>query len=124
MNTSTSVKQPKSLNIDFELYADNDQEFKKELCYLLIDNVKELHIALQESLQTGDLSVFSTVCHKVTVSIDMINDRQVDTLIEKVKDAFYAQHPLLITQYTSRLSAALLQLVIDIEAEIETRDSC
>ncbi|WOK09057.1 hypothetical protein RT717_10465 [Imperialibacter roseus] len=121
MNTAVTLEQPKPLNIDFSSYTDDDQEFKKELCLLLVDNVKELHIALQESLQTGDLSAFSTVCHKVTVSIDMIDDHQVNTLIEKVKDAFYAQHPLLIAQYTSRLSAALLQLVIDIEAEIAMR---
>ena len=119
MNTSTSTEQPKSLNIDFELYADNDQEFKKELCFLLIDNVKELHKALQESAQTGDLATFTTICHKVTVSIDMINDDELNRLIEKVKDAFYAQHPVLIARYTSTLSAALLQLAIDIELEAD-----
>ena len=76
MNTAVTLEQPKPLNIDFSIYTDDDQEFKKELCLLLI---------------------------------------------EKVKDAFYAQHPLLIAQYTSRLGAALLQLVIDIEAEIDMR---
>jgi hypothetical protein len=118
MSTPTAIEQ-KLLNIDFSAYTGDDQEFKKELCYLLADNIKELHQALQDSAQTADLAVFTKICHKVAVSIDMINDNELNTLIEKVKDAFYCQHPLLIARHTSSLSDVLLQLIKSIQAEAD-----
>ncbi|MBA4055989.1 MAG: hypothetical protein C0490_14840 [Marivirga sp.] len=86
MNTRTNVSTSKrTLFIDFEMYADNDPEFKQELIALMIDNLNELHKAYGTSVKQKDPEIFRKACHKVKTTLVMLEDPEIDAVVEDLK---------------------------------------
>lgn len=85
-----SLADPRSscrpLNIDFDLYADGDEEFKKELGCALIKNLTELRRSLTEAIQQGNSTLFFKATHKVTVSLKILADQELNEIIQELKE--------------------------------------
>ena len=71
------------LFIDFDAYTDGDDDFKKELIVLIIDNLRELQQIL--SPNSYDIQVFHKVCHKVKATLVMLDDSEMMETIEQLK---------------------------------------
>jgi len=86
MNTNSRIfgsSSARPLYIDFDAYTDGDQEFKKELIVLIIDNLHELKHMLRPQLH--DIQVFHKVCHKIKATLVMLNDVEMMDIIEQLK---------------------------------------
>jgi hypothetical protein len=77
------IKRP--LVVDFDLYADNDPDFKQELIELMVDNLEELLEAYKTSVEQKDPPFFSKACHKVKTTLVMLEDKELDALVEDLK---------------------------------------
>lgn len=75
--------QGRPLFVDFDQHTDGDQEFKKELILLMIDNIKELEHALK--FVEKDLETFTKVIHKIKPTLAMLEDPDVNKSIENIK---------------------------------------
>lgn len=73
------------LFINFDQYTDGDNDFKKELVTLMIDNIRELKEALETAGQ--DVQFFQKVTHKIKPTIEMLDDKEFEDLILQVKTA-------------------------------------
>jgi hypothetical protein len=73
------------LFIDFNVYTDGDEEFKKELIDSMIDNLEELQQALHLASQNNDAPLFSKVCHKIKATLHMLEDKELLDSVEKLK---------------------------------------
>lgn len=86
MNTRTNATTSnRPLFIDFELYADNDPEFKQELITGMIDNLNELLEALRASIKQNDRTIFSKSYHKMKTTLVMLEDPEFDAVIEDLR---------------------------------------
>ncbi len=86
MNTRTIVSKPKrALLIDFELYADNDPDFKRELITLMIDNLREVLAAYKASVKQSEPDIFSKACHKMKTTLVMLEDPELTAVVEDLK---------------------------------------
>lgn len=72
------------LFIDFNAYTDGDNDFKKELTELMIDNLRELCQVLKQS----DADLFHKVCHKVKATVVMLDDTELMQLMEDLKVSY------------------------------------
>lgn len=76
------------LFINFDHYTDGDVDFKKELIYLMIDNLKEVQNALREATQKNKLEIFEKTCHKVKPTISMLEDKDLVESIQVIRSQF------------------------------------
>jgi hypothetical protein len=74
----TSTRRP--LFIDFDIHTDGDQDFKKELIALMIDNIRELQSSFKSIERNGHESFLKAV-HKMKSTIEIINDKDLSELI-------------------------------------------
>ena len=75
----------RKLSIDFELYTDNDAEFKSELIDHIIDNLHELLQSYRLSVDQKDSGSFHKACHKVKTTLVMLEDDELNALVEDLK---------------------------------------
>ncbi|MEX1241105.1 MAG: hypothetical protein WEB30_15380 [Cyclobacteriaceae bacterium] len=75
----------RQLYIDFDVYTEGDQEYKMELVLLLIDNLIEFRQTLTDSIQQNNSRLFLDACHKATVTLSMLEDKELNELIEELK---------------------------------------
>jgi succinate dehydrogenase flavin-adding protein (antitoxin of CptAB toxin-antitoxin module) len=80
---STSMAA-RPLFIDFDSYTDGDNDFKKELTELMIDNLRELCQVLKQS----DTDLFHKVCHKVKATVVMLDDTELMQLMDDLKVSY------------------------------------
>src|SRR5687768_2928169 len=80
---STSMAA-RPLFIDFNAYTDGDDDFKKELTELMIDNLRELCQALKQS----DADLFQKVCHKIKATVVMLEDSELTQLMDDLKVSY------------------------------------
>jgi hypothetical protein len=85
MGTSTQKIAKMSLIIDFDLHTDGDEEFKRELIILMIDNVHELKATLKMAIEQNDITLFRECVHKVTPTINILDFKEFTELIEAIK---------------------------------------
>jgi hypothetical protein len=86
MNTSIQKSvATKPLAVDFDLHTDGDEEFKRELVALMIDNVNELKDSLRKAISQNNLDSFRETCHKVKPTISILNDKELIDVIEEIK---------------------------------------
>lgn len=81
----TSIQKRKPLAIDFDLHTDGDDEFKRELVTLMIDNIEELQESLKQSTKQNSIQLFRDCCHKITPTINILDDKQFTEAIESIK---------------------------------------
>jgi hypothetical protein len=85
MNTSFfSSMKGRPLQVDFNQYTDGDNEFKKELIVLMIDNIKELQTSAKAAGQHNDVQIFSKICHKIKPTLSMLEDQELTSSIEAI----------------------------------------
>ena len=85
---NTSMKKSvitKPLTIDFDLHTDGDEEFKKELIILMIDNIRELQEALSKAIMKSNIQIFRETSHKVKPTISIVNDKDLTDMIDELK---------------------------------------
>ncbi|HWA35681.1 MAG TPA: hypothetical protein VG737_16175 [Cyclobacteriaceae bacterium] len=75
----------RQLFVDFELHADDDLGFKKELIGLMINNLQELKEALEISLRLADMSYYKKACHKVSSTIALLADNEFNEIVQEIK---------------------------------------
>jgi len=73
------------LHINFELYVENDSEFKRELIELMINDLKELQLALNIATTNHNLEFYRNTCHKIVGTLSMLNDKEFSDVIEALK---------------------------------------
>ena len=76
----------KPLAIDFDLHTDGDQEFKRELIVLMIDNIRELQESFTKSKDANQPGLFRETSHKVKPTISILNDHELMETIEALKN--------------------------------------
>lgn len=74
------------LFIDFDLYTDGDEAFKLEFTQLMIDNLRELKQAVQESTARNNGPVFLGSYHKVAATVEMLNDPDLTQTLNVLRD--------------------------------------
>lgn len=74
------------LFVDFNAYTDGDDEFKKELVDLMIDDLRELQQTIHLAAQHNDVPLFQKVCHKIKTTLHMLDDQEFSLLLEDVKN--------------------------------------
>lgn len=87
MMTSRIFGSPagRPLFIDFNAYTDGDDEFKKELIDLMIENLQELQQTSKLAAQNNDGPLFHRVCHKIKATTEMLSDAEFSETIEQLK---------------------------------------
>ncbi len=73
--------ESRRLYIDFDLYTEGDQEYKKELGLCLISNLRELQESLHAARQQNSPTLFLEACHKMKVTLSMLDDKEFDRII-------------------------------------------
>lgn len=76
------------LFIDFSAYTDGDSDFKKEFIDLIIDNLLELKQAVHLAFQEKDVHLFHRICHKVKVTLHILDDRELLDTVNQLKIIF------------------------------------
>lgn len=74
------------LFVDFKLHADNDPDFKLELIELMIANLSELKKAFENSQKENNIDIYQRACHKVKVSLTLLNDLEFTDTTEALKN--------------------------------------
>lgn len=82
----TAANRP--LFINFDQYTDGDAEFKKELIYLMIDNLKEVQHSLVEAAKNNKLEIFEKTCHKIKPTLSILEDNEQHETIQSNKSEF------------------------------------
>src|SRR5688500_20384818 len=82
----TTANRP--LYINFDQYTDGDGEFKKELIFLMIDNLKEIQNSLVEAAKNNKLEIFEKTCHKIKPTLSMLEDKNLLQSIQSIKSEF------------------------------------
>lgn len=77
------VTRPVALALD--LYTEGDEEYKKELAALMINNVREMRDGLLDAVYCNDPVRFDKVCHKVKVTLSILNDAELNSIIEALR---------------------------------------
>ena len=77
----------RELRIDFDQHTDGDPVFKAELAQLLIENLTELSESCELSIQQRDSQIFLKACHKVYTAISMLDDAELTTLVDTIRNS-------------------------------------
>ena len=88
MNIAILQSTNRPLFINFDQYTDGDADFKKELIYLMIDNLKEVQTSLKEAAQKNKLEIFEKTCHKIKPTLSMLEDKDLLESIQTIKSKF------------------------------------
>lgn len=103
------------LFINFDLYTDGDADFKKELIYLMIDNLKEVQSSLVEATQKNKLDIFEKTCHKIKPTLSMLEDNELMASIEVIKSHFANNEEK--TSWVASFTTACNQIIKSLEKE-------
>ena len=74
------------LAVDFAQFSDEDPSLKGRLIDLMIDNLIELEQGYYLSARSGDASFLLKTYHKVTTTLKMLQDKELDAVVEDLKD--------------------------------------
>ena len=103
------------LFINFELYTDGDADFKRELIYSIIDNLKEVQVSLLEAMKNNNLEIFEKTCHKIKPTLILLDDNELLHTIQSIKMEFANhQNEELVTDF----GLACLQIILSLEKEL------
>jgi hypothetical protein len=78
---ASAILTPRPLLIDFDAYTDGDNDFKKELIDLMIDNLEELRQVLRQQ----DADLYRKVCHKIKATVVMLEDEEFQRMINDLQ---------------------------------------
>ena len=83
--TRQSEESNKTLSIDFDVYTEGDDAFKRELVLLMLSNIYEFMQSLQKAIEYNDMGIFRKVYHKIKPTLSIIDDKDFFNLIEELK---------------------------------------
>jgi hypothetical protein len=83
-NTILTPVSPRPLSIDFDAYTDGDNEFKKELIELMIDNLEEL----RQTMKQPDVDLYHKTCHKIKATVVMLADEEFQRMMNDLQVRF------------------------------------
>ena len=90
INFTAFTKGERPLFIDFELYSEGDKDFKRELIASMINDLEELQQASRRSCLQSDPAAFHTAIHKVKATVTMLNDADLISAVENLRNALPA----------------------------------
>ena len=103
------------LFIDFDQYTDGDADFKKELIFLMIDNLKEIQDSLKEATKKNMLDIFEKTCHKIKPTLSMLEDQDLMDVIQSIKSVF--SNGIEKEQHVNTFNSTCLQIIKSLERE-------
>ena len=109
----TTANRP--LYINFDQYTDGDADFKKELIYLMIDNLKEIQNSLVEAAKNNKLEIFEKTCHKIKPTLSMLEDKDLLQSIQSIKSEF--SNSTEKTQWVTSFTTACNQIIKSLQKE-------
>ena len=80
-----NAKSLRPLYIDFDQHTDGDAEFKKELVALMMEDLAELQKSLEVATRSNNPDVFLKGRHKSKTTVDMVNDKELNLLLEELE---------------------------------------
>lgn len=86
---SLQTNSNKKLSVDFDQYTDGDAAFKKELIFLMIENLKEIQDSVLEAMQNNSIDLFEKTSHKIKPTLAILEDRELMESLEAVRSEFY-----------------------------------
>jgi CheY-like chemotaxis protein len=107
------------LKIDFSLHTDGDPFFKIELMQLLTDNLGELNASLDQALKSGDCADFFNISHKVASAIAILNEPELSTSVDLLKQCLKKETPASCDEYVSRFRHISRELVRAMDHEVK-----
>jgi len=111
------------LNMDFDLYTEGDQEYKTELCSLMIVSLQDLQQSLSDSIQDHDPGLFLNATHKATVTIDMLADMEFQTVASDLKrDFLSADKDDQLTARARHFQKLCDSIISSLQKEIKKKD--
>jgi CheY-like chemotaxis protein len=86
-------EEARDLFIDFNSYTDGDDEFKRELIMLMIDNIQDLQNSVKQSHFRHDAQLFDKILHKVKPTLSMLDDNEVTEILAQLQTAGLEEQP-------------------------------
>ena|SRR5688572_13760718 len=103
------------LYINFDQYTDGDADFKKELIYLMIENLREVQDSLVEATKKNNLEIFEKTCHKIKPTLSMLEDKDLLESIQVIKTEF--ENTVEKVQWVTSFTTACNQIIKSLEKE-------
>lgn len=103
------------LYINFDQYTDGDADFKKELIYLMIENLREAQHSLAEATEQNKLEIFEKTCHKIKPTLSMLEDQDLLESIQFIKTGF--GNTVEKVQWVNSFTTACNQIIKSLEKE-------
>ena len=75
----------RQLHVDFEIYTEGDKDYKVEMIFHMIKNLKELQNAFRQAEQERDAAGFKMSCHKAQTVLKILNDGELNRIIDEIK---------------------------------------
>lgn len=107
------------LNINFQVYTDNDPDFKNKLIALMVDNIRELQASLRRTIKNKSILYFKKASHKASPTLKILNDKTFSNSIEEIVRMFLDKVQKDIRDERIRLFNAFSERIIkSLEAEL------
>jgi len=91
-NKPTLKKNPASFNLD--LYAQGNDEIKRELAGLFVSNLKELKDALHISVKQHNEAAYFTALHKAKTTLAIVNDTELNKIALEIQRSIKRNEPV------------------------------
>jgi len=72
------------IQLDLFAYTKGDPEVERELGQMLLNNLRELHEAIQSSISKQDVALFRTAYHKCKPTIMLIGNTTFENLVKDI----------------------------------------
>ncbi|MFZ6010668.1 MAG: response regulator [Bacteroidota bacterium] len=107
----------RKLHINFNAYAECDDEFKLEVIGLMISNIRELQQAAYSAQHTNDIQRYLDIAHKIQSTLSLLCDEEFSTLIEEIRGMAIAS--VIQADKVNKLTRIGESLVKSLEKETE-----
>jgi PAS domain S-box-containing protein len=106
----------KTLSVKLDVYADGNLEFKRELAGLIIENLKELQIAINQIKTADGVTQLKRATHKVKTTLAILGDDELSQLVVNIREkALAGDHAdlLVMTQQYDVMTSKITEQLID-----------
>lgn len=105
---------------DLDLYTEGNPEFKRELAYMILKNVKESRHSVSLLKTTGDAEQYYHTLHKIRTSVRLLGDQDFEHTLEELAQRLQAEpnknHDALYLRFEKQSAMLLRGLQEEIDA--------
>lgn len=117
VDLTTDAVRP--LKIDFAVHTGGDPAFKIELMHLLADNLRELKQAAKTLDADTDSAPFFATTHKVNSAITILNDSELDSAVQTLKQHLKAGERSALKENITWLCGIIDEITSALDHEIK-----